>query len=171
MAPFFCFQNERAILKDMDNFLRRSAPFAVAIAAVITLDRLLKEAAMGVWQARPVTLGRDWLQLTYFQNEYIAFSLPLQGWALEVLIMAITGGALWLLVRRLWTGREDYILETWGIALLFAGAASNLYDRLAYGFIVDYVSVGNFPIFNTADAAITGGAVLIGWSVWRNSTR
>jgi signal peptidase II len=45
--------------------------------------------------------------------------------------------------------------------LLLAGAAGNLIDRLAYGYVVDFLDLGWFPVFNLADAAVVVGAALL----------
>ena len=57
-------------------------------------------------------------------------------------------------------------LEAIGLAMIAGGALGNLIDRLArdpgfwFGHVVDYISVGNFAVFNLADASITVGVVI-----------
>ena len=51
-----------------------------------------------------------------------------------------------------------------GIGLLFAGAVGNLVDRIALGFVRDFIQFDfwkSFPVFNIADSAITIGVVLL----------
>ena len=52
-----------------------------------------------------------------------------------------------------------------GLTLILAGAAGNLYDRLLYGYVVDfldfYVGSYHWPAFNVADSSITMGAGLL----------
>jgi signal peptidase II len=60
------------------------------------------------------------------------------------------------------------------LALILAGGASNLYDRIAYdGYVVDFLNVGVGPlrtgIFNLADMAITTGALIVLWTTLRSS--
>ncbi len=60
------------------------------------------------------------------------------------------------------------------LALIFAGGASNLYDRIAYGgYVVDFLNFGIGPlrtgILNVADMGITAGAVIVFISAFRNS--
>lgn len=45
--------------------------------------------------------------------------------------------------------------------LILGGAISNLIDRIIYGYVIDYISILNFPVFNIADSAITIGAIII----------
>ena len=51
------------------------------------------------------------------------------------------------------------------IALLLGGAIGNLYDRMPYGYVIDFIHVfyqtWHFPIFNVADCAITVGAIML----------
>ena len=54
-----------------------------------------------------------------------------------------------------------------GLALILGGAFGNLYDRLfrppaAFsGHVIDFISVGQFPVFNVADSAVTIGVVIV----------
>lgn len=47
------------------------------------------------------------------------------------------------------------------IGLIIGGAIGNLIDRLRLGYVVDFVQVGTFPIFNVADAAVSTAVVLM----------
>ncbi len=57
-----------------------------------------------------------------------------------------------------------------GLALVLGGGLGNLYERVIFGYVTDFVSVHwqhwYFPTFNTADAAISCGAALVLWAVW-----
>jgi signal peptidase II len=47
------------------------------------------------------------------------------------------------------------------IALLAAGAMGNLIDRIRLGYVIDFISVGSFPVFNFADSFITVAIFLL----------
>jgi signal peptidase II len=49
-----------------------------------------------------------------------------------------------------------------GLAWIVAGGAGNLIDRIMYGHVIDYISVGTFPVWNFADMCIVGGCILLG---------
>lgn len=53
-----------------------------------------------------------------------------------------------------------------GLGAALGGAASNLYDRLRRGDVIDLVKVGWWPVFNLADVSITLGAILALWFIW-----
>ena len=48
-----------------------------------------------------------------------------------------------------------------GSRLLLIGALGNLLDRVVHGFVIDFISVGRFPVFNIADICITVGIGLL----------
>ena len=52
----------------------------------------------------------------------------------------------------------------WGIRLISMGAIGNLIDRLYHGAIIDFISIGRFPVFNVADSFITMG---IAWLIFQ----
>ncbi|HIQ00112.1 TPA: signal peptidase II, partial [Candidatus Bipolaricaulota bacterium] len=57
-----------------------------------------------------------------------------------------------------------------GGALLWAGAWGNFIDRFAYGYVLDFLELPRFPVFNLADAAVVVGAVLLAVGlVWRDA--
>ena len=49
-----------------------------------------------------------------------------------------------------------------GLWLVFAGGLSNLYDRLRYGYVIDFLEFGfiRFPVFNVADICVVAGCML-----------
>jgi len=51
------------------------------------------------------------------------------------------------------------------LSFILAGAIGNLIDRLRYGYVIDFIDLHVWPVFNIADSAITIGAILLGWSI------
>lgn len=52
------------------------------------------------------------------------------------------------------------------MGMQFGGAVGNLIDRLIQGYVTDFISVGNFAVFNVADASISVGVVVLIVGVW-----
>ena len=81
-------------------------------------------------------------------------------WLFTAIQLAFVLGALWF------GPRMSSKWEALGVAMIAGGALGNLIDRLFrdpgfwFGHVVDYISVGNFAVFNLADAAITVGVVV-----------
>jgi signal peptidase II len=63
--------------------------------------------------------------------------------------------------RARWREHAAYVL-------LLAGAVGNVGDRIARGYVVDFIHLHHWPIFNVADALLVGGMVLLALS-WRRS--
>jgi len=66
-------------------------------------------------------------------------------------------------------------LLSWSLSFILGGAVGNLWDRLALGHVVDFISVhyagSYFPTFNLADSAITAGAILMILDTLRQARR
>ena len=75
------------------------------------------------------------------------------------------GAAVWItgLLRK----HQQEKFFCFALALILGGALGNLIDRMAYGYVVDFLDfywqTYHFPVFNVADSAITCGAVLLLW--------
>jgi signal peptidase II len=53
------------------------------------------------------------------------------------------------------------------LGLILAGALGNLIDRLFLGYVIDFLDFRIWPVFNIADSAITVGAFLLAYSIFR----
>lgn len=52
------------------------------------------------------------------------------------------------------------------LMLIFLGGLSNLYDRIFFGFVIDYLKIPVFPfVFNFSDMLITAGCILVVYSL------
>jgi signal peptidase II len=148
------------------DFLWKLAYLAIA-AAVVMIDQTTK-----AWAIRRLRFDGDWsvipnfLSLSYAQNSGVAFSMfDEQGdpgrWGLSV--VAAVAGILVLYFFWRTPRSDDRILGS--LALLLAGIAGNVTDRLRLGFVIDFIDVQfgswHYPTFNVADAAICVGAGLL----------
>ncbi len=113
----------------------------------------------------------DWLRLTLAYNQGAAMGLTLGPWSrlgFAVLAMA----ALVVLVKLYRQTAPTAAVRTAALALLIAGAAGNLLDRIRspHG-VIDFIDVGIGPVrfwtFNLADTWITVGALLLATVLWR----
>ena len=142
--------------------MRKTAIFSVSIAVFfIAIDRLLKTYAK---LADPeISLISDIFIFRYEENPYIAFSLPLSGPLLSLVIASIIF-ALIILARDRYKKESAELIP---IIFIIFGAASNLYDRLLHGFVIDYLYLRYFTVFNLADSLIvlsTGYLLLLAFT-------
>jgi signal peptidase II len=61
--------------------------------------------------------------------------------------------------------RSDWPMRV-AMSMQLGGAAGNLIDRLSRGYVTDFVSVGNFAVFNVADASISVGVAVLILGMW-----
>jgi len=60
---------------------------------------------------------------------------------------------------------EDWPLRL-AMGMQLGGALGNLTDRLTFGYVTDFVSIGRFPVFNVADSSIFIGTLVLIVGVW-----
>ncbi len=104
------------------------------------------------------------LQWTYILNNGAAFSLLRGGTPLFILVAFAL-----LIAIGIYTVRHLDMPWTMAVALglLAGGSAGNLWDRLVWGRVIDYIHVIDWPIFNLADSAIVVGMILAVYYYWR----
>lgn len=57
------------------------------------------------------------------------------------------------------------------LTLQLSGATGNLIDRVARGYVTDFISIGSFPVFNVADSCITMGVGVLIIGIWIEERR
>lgn len=137
----------------------------LSLLAVI-LDQASKLAVAGSMQLYESIEIMPFFKLTYVHNTGAAFSFlseagGWQRWFFAGLALAISAViAVWL--ARL---KKHETLLAVALALVLGGAVGNLIDRLAYGYVIDFLDVyygaWHWPAFNIADSAITLGVALL----------
>ena len=100
------------------------------------------------------------LHLTYVQNTGAAFGMFKGQQALFVVASLVIIG--WL-ARELLTKPSMAAATMWGCALVLGGAIGNFIDRVRLGYVVDFIDLRVWPVFNLADSAITIGVGLLLW--------
>ncbi|MGE0801431.1 MAG: signal peptidase II [Lautropia sp.] len=141
-------------------------PYLLVALVVIVLDQISKHAVVARFAfGERLGVVPGWFDLTLLYNRGAAFSFLAghdgwQRWFFAAIAIAASVFILYLLLRH----RGERGFST-GLALILGGALGNLYDRLAYGQVTDFLLFYRgdwyFPAFNLADSAITAGAVLL----------
>ena len=98
------------------------------------------------------------LHLTYIQNTGAAFGL-FKGQQMLFIALAVfvVGWIGWELLTK---AAVPPLME-WGCGLVLGGAVGNLIDRLRWGYVVDFLDIRVWPVFNVGDSAITVGVALL----------
>ncbi len=111
---------------------------------------------------QPVSIIGDTVTWTLVRNSGAAFSMATgYTWVLTLIATGVVIGIVWM-------GRR--LVSPWwaiGLGMILGGATGNLIDRFfrapgpLRGHVVDFFSVGWWPVFNVADPAVVGGAILL----------
>jgi len=141
---------------------------AAVTLGVVVLDQLTKVWAVSVLRPRilngegPIEILGPLLKFTYTQNTGAAFSIGTGAtWIFSVIAIAV---AIFII-----RSAKDLGSVAWAVGLggLLGGLLGNLIDRVTRspgagrGFVVDWIQLPNFPVFNVADMSITFSAILM----------
>lgn len=138
---------------------------AAALVGVILLflDQYTKYLAVTFLKPKgAVSLIPGVLELRYLENRGAAFGmLQNRQWVFIVFALACIFVCVWIGNRLAASGR--HIASRVCLAVLAAGAAGNLIDRVSCGFVVDFIyfSLIRFPVFNLADVCVTLGTAAL----------
>ena len=136
--------------------------FFLVTAGVILLDQLSKILALQyLAPAGSYLLWENVLHLTYVENTGAAFGmLKDHRWVFLVISTVALGG----MVAYMFWNKSRRPQETVSVALIVGGGIGNMIDRLARGYVVDFVDVKCIPhwkyIFNVADIFVCVGCGL-----------
>jgi signal peptidase II len=142
---------------------RRVVVLLAIAAAVLTTDIITKVIVVATLSDRaPVNLLGGLLKLRVTRNPGAAFSIG--GPSVTAVFALIAVGVIVFILR---TSRRIQSLA-WAVTLglLLGGATGNLADRILRapgpfrGYVVDWVQLPHWPVFNVADSCIVCGGVL-----------
>ena len=140
----------------------RLARVFAGVAVIVVIDQLTKVWAVEALADGPIEVVGDFAELRLGRNPGGAFG-RFQGYTPFLAVGAVIITVLLVRAARRTTDRWMLV----GLVLLLGGALGNLADRVfrspgfLRGHVVDFVSVGSFPVFNVADSCITIGAVVL----------
>jgi len=121
------------------------------------LESLIKYYFLNKVPKEGFYLFDKFLQIIYTPNQNIAFSLPLPQ-ILTIVIVIIILIALSYIWWKSFLKQNLWVLTA--SSLIILGALSNLIDRLLFGYVIDYINIFIWPVFNLADMMIVSGIVI-----------
>ncbi len=151
----------------MKKFFKSTRWLLIIAVAIIVIDQITK-----YFVRRYIPFGGQWApwdwmlpyaRLLHISNTGAAFGLFKDANViLMILAVVVSAAILWYYPRV----PEDQKVVRFALSLQLAGALGNLIDRIAFGHVTDFISVGNFAIFNVADSSITVGVLILLLAVW-----
>ncbi|MFY8125158.1 MAG: signal peptidase II [Hydrogenophaga sp.] len=153
---------------------QRASPWPwLGLAGLILLaDQFTKLTIVGLYELGDSTYVTEYFNIVRVHNSGAAFSFLAdaggwQRWFFTAVGVGATGFIVWML-----RGHSHERLMAFSLACILGGAVGNVIDRVAYGYVVDFLDFhfrfleglfygGHFPSFNIADAGISIGAVCL----------
>ena len=143
---------------------RRRLRLLLTVAGIVLIADIVTKvlAVRLLTPGQPVSIIGDTVTWTLVRNSGAAFSMATgYTWVLTLVATAVVIGIIWM-------GRR--LVSPWwalGLGMILGGAMGNLVDRFfrvarpLRGHVVDFFSVGWWPVFNVADPSVVGGAILL----------
>lgn len=134
-------------------------------ALVIVLDQISKLAISSNFAYGEGLYVNDIFNLVRAHNQGAAFSFlnDAGGWQRWLFTLIAVVASVWIV--QLLRQHKQQTLFCLALALVLGGALGNLIDRVAYGYVIDFLDFHwdshHFPAFNVADSAISVGAALL----------
>lgn len=123
---------------------------------LLSLDRLLKMYSANFLVDDTVVIT-DFFQIHYSLNPYLAFSIPLGG-ILAYFLIGFSLLAISIIIFHLHQTKKNWPALL--LTLVSVSAVTNLYDRIFYGGVIDYLEIINLSSFNLADLIISSAIIL-----------
>ena len=153
----------------MRNLFRKYGSIFLIAAVIVILDQWTKSLVRlnlpsgATWLPESLLWLSPYARIVHWYNTGAAFGMFKDAsMILTVLAFVVIGAILFYYPQ---VEQDDWLLRL-ALSMQLGGALGNLIDRLTIGHVTDFISVGNFPVFNVADASITIGAALLFLSVW-----
>ena len=132
------------------------------VLAVISIDQLAKYL-VSIYARGGFFIIPQILSLEIHKNPGVAFGLALPESTIIILITIILSSLVWYRYKK--RKAENFILGNIGFGLIIGGAISNLIDRLRFSYIIDFINLRPWSVFNIADVAIVVGVIMLAWNV------
>lgn len=145
----------------MKKYLQDYAFLALVAGVIIAIDQISKAYIRANFAFGEMWIPFAWFpyfRIVHWYNTGAAFGM-LQGFGqvFKYLAGVIAIAIIYYFPR---VPRNEHILRI-ALGLQLAGALGNLIDRILQGHVTDFISVGNFPVFNVADSSITVGVSIL----------
>ena len=124
---------------------------------IVIIDRITKLLLIN----KEITIIPNLLNFTYIENNSVAFGIASNNTILIVLLNVIILAIIIKFLKEKFS-KTNYIIIL-SLIMILAGGVGNLIDRIAMGYVIDFIDINilDFPVFNIADISITVGVIMI----------
>lgn len=156
----------------MKRYLTTYIPVVLLVSIVVLLDQWSKAIVQQRLAFGEMWSPWEWLapyaRIVHISNSGVAFGL-FQGnnEILKYLAILVSAAIIFFYPR---IPAKDWLLRL-ALGLQLSGAMGNLVDRFRVGYVIDFISLGNFAVFNVADSCITVGVGIMLLGLWLDDRR
>jgi signal peptidase II len=148
-------------------YIQDYAGLLLITGLIIILDQWTKSLVRANLDFLEVWSPWPWLEpyarIVHWKNTGAAFGiLENFGEVFKWLAAVVSIGIIYFFPQ---VPRQDWLLRS-ALILQLSGALGNFIDRITQGWVTDFISVGEFAVFNVADASISVGTVLLVIGMW-----
>jgi len=146
------------------NLIKRYWQIVLIAVVIIVLDQWTKSLVRaniplgGTWLPESLQWLSPYARIVHWYNTGAAFGMFKDGSMVFTVLAFIVIGLILYYYPQVETA--DWSLRI-AMSMQLGGAAGNLIDRLTIGHVTDFISIGNFAVFNVADASISIGAAIL----------
>ena len=151
----------------MKKYLKEYWGLLLIAGLLILLDQLTK-----AWVRQNLAVGEiyrpdywlsEYARIVHWKNTGAAFGMFQRFGGIFTALSFIVSGVIIYYFPQI--PRQDWVIRL-AMCVLLGGSVGNLIDRLTIGHVTDFASIGDFPVFNVADASISVGVVILFIGMW-----
>lgn len=134
---------------------------------LLVVDRVTKFFATQYF-LDPYVLIPNVLELSFFGNVHFLFYWKFPMWIVVSVLSMVMVFLVWQWVDAV---KEKKYIPALLLSILFVGAISNIYDRLFLGYVIDFIRVPFWSVWNFADMYIIGAVLALGYFLWHSDKK
>ncbi len=126
---------------------------AIISTALLVIDQLTKFLSY-----KFINTGNSFIQISTTKNEGLALGINSNNGVNIAIVLVVFA----LIFNFVYNQKDKLVGRTiWAVSLVISGGLGNFIDRIFKGGVVDFIKIGNFPIFNLADCFLVVGWLLL----------
>ncbi len=141
-------------------------------AILIGMDQYTKHIIRTNLEFGQIWMPWQWLEpyarIIHINNTGAAFGLFKGANTVFMILAVVVAGAILYYFPSI--SKKDWLIRV-ALSMQFSGAIGNLIDRIIFGHVTDFISIGTFPVWNIADASITVGVAILLIGMWVQEKR
>ena len=134
--------------------------YFIIIPLILALDIFTKYLSTFYFKVSEIEVIKNILYFTYVENRGAAFGIMQNN---RWFFITVTLILIFIMVLYILKSKPKNIILKLSLSFVIGGGIGNLIDRIAKGYVVDFIDVRiiNYPVFNIADCFIVIGALLL----------